>query len=156
MGILLKSTIYTFRNEVININLDRNYLEFNNTFPAVSICMIRGKTREPMRLYLNEYHQSQPNGSFDMNKLMTHVKVAQTFLYHSPMSQLEEFQYCEKQNESCGLNLTILTEKFAVKECDEAIIAASYKGKNYTCKDLFVKYRTDMGLCFTTNSVHSV
>lgn len=158
MGFILKSTFHTFTNEIMSINLDRNYLDFNNTFPAISVCMMKPRSTNPLRFYLRNYHESTRNvTNFDLSKIMAHVKVAQAYLYHSPTSQMEDFkEYCLTANKSCGLDLAILKDQFWVKECDEAITSVSYQGKNFSCKDLFVKYQTEMGICFTTNSIYSV
>lgn len=39
MGIMLVYSVDTFNNDAFTVNIDTNYLQWNNTFPAISFCM---------------------------------------------------------------------------------------------------------------------
>lgn len=155
MGNIFMSTYKTFTNEVIAINLDPNYMQFNNTFPAVSLCLVKGKLTTPLQALLNEMFTADNNNQ--IKSLMKHVKIADILIYHNPLQKsFVDFNHCLTQNKTCGMNLEMIKEKLLVKECDEIIVNVMYQGKTYSCKELFVKYHTEMGMCFIANSLHSV
>lgn len=52
---ILKSTLDAFALQAISINVETSYLEFNNTFPSVSFCMIKGRSTSSIRSYLQAY-----------------------------------------------------------------------------------------------------
>lgn len=42
MATIFKFTLQNFQEDVININVDTSFLHWRNTFPAVSMCFIKG------------------------------------------------------------------------------------------------------------------
>lgn len=154
-GILI-STYATFTTDITSISLDKNYLDWNNSFPAISFCLIRGKNTSTLREFFNKYWSE--NNMRKPDKYMSYVKMVLSYIYHSPNHFIEPCDpECATLNETCGVNITYLRDKFVPKTCDEIIVGVSYRNRNYTCQELFVKYEyTEMGTCFIANSLHSV
>lgn len=42
MSIIFQFTLQNFQEDVININVETSFLHWRNTFPAVSMCLIKG------------------------------------------------------------------------------------------------------------------
>lgn len=42
LSFLLNLTWLSYQQDAININVDTSYLKWNNTFPAISVCIIEG------------------------------------------------------------------------------------------------------------------
>lgn len=52
---ILLSTLDAFATGAISISVETSYLEFNNSFPSISLCMIKGRSTSSIRSYLKEY-----------------------------------------------------------------------------------------------------
>lgn len=147
-------TFRSFENDAISINVDTAYLHWNNTFPAVSICFSKGRNTNAIRNYLMEYWEA--NQIKPPQKVMSYIKLLQSFLFQSPNQPIEILDdYCQYQNETCGLNLKVLQNRFLPKKCDDFIVNVTYLGRLYECQDLFKLFHTEMGYCYIANSLHS-
>lgn len=158
MTFILISTYTTFNTNITAISVNTDYLDWNNTFPAVSICLLRGKSTEMIR----DIFPINPNDAkLELKKpyikYMSFIKMVASYLYHNPTQNIEVFEpYCANENLTCGVNITLLREILSPKTCDEIIVGVNYMGTNYTCQELFKPFRTEIGLCFIANSLHSV
>lgn len=59
MGIMLYNTVNSFNNDAFTVNIDTTYLQWNNTFPAVSFCMQRPldvKAEDKIRNFIIKYY----------------------------------------------------------------------------------------------------
>lgn len=52
---ILISTMESFASQAISISVETSYLEFNNTFPSISLCFIKGRSTNSIRSYLKDY-----------------------------------------------------------------------------------------------------
>lgn len=42
MAKIFQYTVQNFQEDVINVNVETSYIRWRNTFPAVSMCLIKG------------------------------------------------------------------------------------------------------------------
>lgn len=68
MVLIFVYTNEAYANDAISINFDTNYLEWNNTFPAISFCMLRPtnpdskyKIEQFVRKYYEEKNIEEPD-----------------------------------------------------------------------------------------------
>lgn len=149
--------ILTYENiseDAISIQVDTSYLHWNNTFPAISLCLSKGRSTVAIKAFVKEY--------FDANNLtypkrdMNFLKLIQTYLFQSPNVQIDELdQFCDTLNTTCGSHLETLQNLFFVYSCKAFMFDLTYLGEKYdNCEDLFKFEKTEVGFCFSANSLH--
>lgn len=159
---ILISTYSTFKGDLTAISVSTDYLDLNISFPSVSLCLLRGKNTNLLREHF------PMDGSNNVKEVprkmyMNFIKMVSSYMYHNPHSFIDPAQnvktkedYCEDLNSTCGVNITLLRDLYIPKKCDEIIVGVTFMGKNYSCQEIFKTYRTELGLCFIANNLHSV
>lgn len=69
MSLILTYTVDMYENNAITINMDTAYLKWNNTFPAVSFCMLKtmdiygiNKVKKFITKYYDDHKIDNPFG----------------------------------------------------------------------------------------------
>lgn len=60
IGIMLVYSVDTFNNDAFTVNIDTNYLQWNNTFPGISFCMQKPLdviSEDKIRNFIIEYYE---------------------------------------------------------------------------------------------------
>lgn len=61
---MLRVTLASFREDIVDVTFDTDYLSWTNSFPAISLCMARGyDVADLTRLsgeYLDQHHIQKP------------------------------------------------------------------------------------------------
>jgi hypothetical protein len=145
MYTILKEILDDYGSNTVNINIDTLYLKWNFTFPAVSLCFHKGRSTTQIKNVLEKYwtdnnitlpqtfelEKKEPflNStnfnlfpSFRFRKINI-FKMAQSYLFVHPNQFIEpNDEYCDTQNLTCGLNVslqdkvgaTVLTKKYKI------------------------------------------
>ncbi|XP_049296276.1 uncharacterized protein LOC125770584 [Anopheles funestus] len=164
MILILLFTIDTY-DDTISVNPDTSYLRWNSTFPAISLCYAKGRTNQ-ISAFLKEHWQStnftpaKRCGSICADLFISSTnylwpKMAQTYLFLSPNSNLDEdiTAICAGLNNTCNLNLKVMKNRFLPSNCNEVLFDVKFVGKSYDCNRIFRYTLTEMGNCFTANSI---
>ncbi|XP_049542691.1 uncharacterized protein LOC125955596 [Anopheles darlingi] len=147
MVFILLFTIDTY-DETVSVNPDTAYLHWNSTFPAVSICYGKGSPKHISSFLKQHWADSNVTPSKSTSYLWP--KVAQTYLFVSPNVNMDEDNaiVCTGLNSTCNLNLEVM------RNCQDVLFDVSYRGVTYNCSQIFHYSITEMGSCFTANSIY--
>lgn len=113
MLVIFKSTFDRFANDSININVDTMYLRWENTFPAVSFCLVKGNlsiVKEFVSPFMKENNITIPR----KYGVVKYFKLLQDYLFLSPNNLIDEFEFCDTLNSTCGLNVELLQKLVSV------------------------------------------
>uniref|UniRef100_A0A182S711 Uncharacterized protein n=1 Tax=Anopheles maculatus TaxID=74869 RepID=A0A182S711_9DIPT len=110
MILILLFTIDTY-DETVSVNPDTSYLRWNSTFPAISLCYAKGRTNQ-LSNFLKE-HWAVTNFTPPKSTNYLWPKMAQTYLFVSPNSNLDEdiTAICAGLNSTCNLNLKVMKNR---------------------------------------------
>ncbi|XP_052873627.1 uncharacterized protein LOC128278946 [Anopheles cruzii] len=119
------------------------------------MCFGKGRTNQ-ITNFLKEHWMSS-NFTPSKNAAYLWTKVAQAYLFISPNANIDEDNniVCDGFNSTCNLNLEVMRNAFFPTDCKEVFISVKYKGQAYDCDQLFKFSLTEMGSCFTTNSIYN-
>lgn len=152
---ILSSTLNKLSTETTSINLDTNYRDWNNTFPAVSICMTKGRSTEKIKRHMTEYWEvtNQPI----IPRAIQYYRAIQNLMfinYHQPLDGVN-VETCLKFNETCGFDMEIMRKVLFPQSCSEFMTRVSFLGNEMPCENVFKFHRTEIGDCFIANSLYS-
>ncbi|XP_035787860.1 uncharacterized protein LOC118464531 [Anopheles albimanus] len=153
MVFILLFTIDTY-DETVSVNPDTAYLHWNSTFPAVSICYAKGSPKHISSFLKQHWADSNVTPSKSTSYLWP--KVAQTYLFVSPNVNMDEDNaiVCTGLNSTCNLNLEVMRSMFFPTDCQDVLFDVRYRGAEYNCSQIFHYSITEMGSCFTANSIY--
>lgn len=137
------------------INLDTAYRDFDNVFPAISICLTKGRsTAEIKNLIGSEF--VKPDGE-KMKLAMRHYRAIQGYLFMNYIEPLEgiNIEHCSDLNDTCGIDFQIVRNALAPDTCRGVIDKMFFLGKPVHCEDFFDRFDTEIGVCFVANSLYS-
>ncbi|XP_058123105.1 uncharacterized protein LOC131294129 [Anopheles ziemanni] len=134
MVFILLFTIDTF-DETISVSPDTSFLRWNSTFPAISICYSKGRTGQISNFLKEQWIAS--NFTPAKNTAYLWPKLAQTYLFLNPNTNLDN-------------DIT----SFFPTDCKEVLFDVKVGGVKYDCDRIFNYTLTEMGNCFTANSIH--
>ncbi|GAB0093144.1 4Fe-4S ferredoxin-type domain-containing protein [Sergentomyia squamirostris] len=132
-----------FHAKAFAFTVDTNYLNWNTSFPAISICEVFNGEK----LWdLNEEHYGSDRDKFQDDF------IADIAFFNG---QCISCKTCIQQQKSeCYANFTNILDIFRSK-CEKLIVDCSWNGENFTCCDAFLPLETEYGICYTINSVHT-
>lgn len=105
MVFILKLTMKRYYSDLITIDVDTLFLHWDNTFPAVSICLVKGRNSTKVKEYLRS--AEIPHSSTEMGFL----KIIYFYLFMNPGAmQFTIKTECAGLNESCGLDIDLLRD----------------------------------------------
>lgn len=155
MCMVLSSSLNEFGSKATSINLDVNYRDWNNTFPAVSICLMKGRSTDGIREYMLNYWNAT---NFPTpNRPIRHFRNIQNLLFltfHQPLDGID-FTRCLELNASCGVDVEIVKGELFPKSCKEFMTHVKFLGREFDCENIFKPTRSEVGECFTANSLFS-
>ena len=107
MFTIFKLTIRRYYTDMTTIDIDTLFLNWESTFPAVSLCLSKGRTTSQKLKEFLRHHNIPYNTS--------EVKFARVIHYYMFMTNNRmNFQWqedCLGLNDSCGVNIDILKNK---------------------------------------------
>uniref|UniRef100_A0A182WLX8 Pickpocket n=1 Tax=Anopheles minimus TaxID=112268 RepID=A0A182WLX8_9DIPT len=117
MILILLFTIDTY-DDTISVNPDTSYLRWNSTFPAISLCYAKGRTNQISNFLKEQWASSNftPAKRSCNNTNYLWPKMAQTYLFVSPNSNLDEdiTALCAGLNSTCNLNLKVMKNRMYI------------------------------------------
>lgn len=155
MCMILSTDLNEFNTKATSINLDTNYLDWNNTFPAISICMTKGRSTEKIKTYMTDYwnETDQPIPT----RAIRYYRAIQSLMfinYHQPLDGVN-VENCLEFNETCGIDMDILHKDLFPQTCEDFMTYVAFLGQEVPCEDVFKLHQTEIGDCFTANSLYS-
>lgn len=152
---ILSRTMTDFSGKTTSINVDTAYLDWNNTFPAISVCMTKGRSTNHIKDYLLNYWKtsSDPGPS----RPIRFYRAIQSLLFinfHQPLDGVS-VDTCLELNNTCGIDIEITKKALLPKKCSDFMIYVTFLGKQINCEDFFKPHETEIGFCFTANSLYS-
>ena len=121
MTMILSADLSEFSTKATSINLDTNYLDWNNvTFPAVSICMTKGSSTDKIKNYMTNYWKStnQPTPKRATIRYYRAIQSLMFINYHQPLDGVN-VDNCLEFNDTCGINMEILRKDLFPQSCKE-------------------------------------
>lgn len=99
----------------------------------------------------------------------------QKYVFANPNQQVDENDFCETQNDTCGMNVEVFhqlvwtfdiikdivhfkvgTFQYMPQKCSDIMYNVIYLGKVYeNCEEIFSRVNCEMGICFTANSLRT-
>lgn len=151
---ILSATLNDFATKLTTINVDTSYRDWNNTFPAVSICMTKGSTKELESFMMNFWKTT--NHTIP-SRLPRHFRAVQSFMfanYERPLDGIN-LDNCLSYNQTCGVNITVLRDSLLPKSCHDIMTSVTFLGEAVDCREVFQRHSTEIGDCFIANSLYS-
>ncbi|GLV44091.1 pickpocket 13 [Carabus blaptoides fortunei] len=120
----------------ISFVTDTSYLQWNTSFPAISICQVMNQ---------DIYWTAEPNAAYS---------ALQTFI-----SEIVFFTgscyACGKPCAECNkVNMTEVVNRYR-KSCTSVLGTCKWNGEPFNCCDKFLPVKTEYGTCFAINSLHA-
>lgn len=111
MVFILQLTLKRFYTDVITIDVDTSYLHWDNTFPAISICLTKGRSSTTkLKDYLND--AKIPYSSSEIS----FVRIIHFYMFMSPDSLgFSLKKECAGLNETCGVDIELLRSKVRIR-----------------------------------------
>jgi acid-sensing ion channel, other len=153
LGEFLHLKLFSSNMRSTSINFDTSYRDWNNTFPAISLCLTKGRSLDSVKVYVTNYFKENnlkaPKRSFRF------FRAVQNLMFLNPQQPLDgvDLNDCREYNETCGVNFTAIREMFLPQKCDEFVKEMKFLGKPIDCKNYFFKHETEAGLCYTANGL---
>ncbi|XP_036325013.1 sodium channel protein Nach [Rhagoletis pomonella] len=126
-----------FFTSSISFNLDTLYINWNTTFPAVTVCEIYNgeKVWDISEKYFGTNHDLQLDDF-----------VSEVVYFRGTCTTCDK---CERIK--CPQNFTELLTRFR-SECSQLLFNCRYINRRFNCCDEFLPIHTEYGICFTFNS----
>uniref|UniRef100_A0A1A9WF38 EGF-like domain-containing protein n=1 Tax=Glossina brevipalpis TaxID=37001 RepID=A0A1A9WF38_9MUSC len=128
--LLLTSRTYNDEHS-ISITVETTFLRWNNTFPAVSFCLIRNRSTVPIQKYVRE--QNIPFTSVES----AYVKTLQEYIFSNPNNMQLKTMSCEGLNSTCGVDILQARKKLFPSSCEDFMFNVSYLNKPYKNKSQY-------------------
>lgn len=151
----LASTINEIGSKSTSVNLDASYRDWNNTFPAVSICITKGSTAKLtsyMTAIWNESGISPPR--VERTRLSRSIQHLLFLSYDQPLDGIH-VPTCTKYNATCGIDYEIVKKALVPHDCHQIMKSVKYLGQEIDCAEYFKLHKTEIGECFIANSLYS-
>jgi hypothetical protein len=148
------STLEEYFTDIVIINVETSYLDWINTFPAISICFRKGYSTKPIQEVMTKYWEENdvsetPNDRFFWRTL-------QNYMFISSLSPIDNYnEACEDFNSTCGVDLDFLRSQLLPRNCNEFMYGMKLFGKKIgNCSEYFELHKTEVGYCFIANSIY--
>lgn len=155
MYFILVENANDYNAQAATINLNTNYKDWNNTFPAISVCATKGRSTNKIRDFLLDFwkttNQSAPHG-------IRYYKIIASYMFLNPYKPVDGINMitCSEYNETCGVDLDIIKRNLLPQSCKDFMQDLTYFNQRIdNCESLFKHYKTEIGDCFTANSIYS-
>lgn len=130
MAYIFILTYDRYNKDSVNINLDTAYIHWTNTFPAVSTCIARNSKMNRIKTFVRAYllatNQTLPRKcvfivsvvwpafqmySFPIRREYMYYKLIRDYVFVTPITPIDAFDYCSQLNATCGINLEVFMEE---------------------------------------------
>jgi hypothetical protein len=155
MFIILSGSLKEYGSKTTSINLDTNYRNWNNTFPAISICMIKGRSTQKIQDFMTNYWQIN---NISMEKISPRIyRSIQSLLFIDYQQPLDGISIgnCDDFNSTCGVDIEILKKTLLPQNCSDFMTSFKFLEREMNCWNFFKIQRTEIGDCFTANSLYN-
>lgn len=152
---ILSTTINEFGSKSTSINLDTNYRDWNNTFPAVSVCLTKGRSTDKIKEYMEAYWAA--NNMTKIDRAIRYYRGIQSLMFlnhHQPLDGVK-LDLCLQFNETCGVDLKLLKEILLPRNCSDFMEKVHWQTQEIPCSKIFKLIHTEIGECFTANSLYT-
>lgn len=151
----LASTINEFSSKSTSVNIDASYRDWNNTFPAVSICLTKGSNTKLTNYMTAIWDQSGISlPRVERTRISRSIQHLLFMSYDQPLDGIN-VPACTKYNETCGIDLAIVKKALIPHDCHQIMKNVKFLGKDVDCDEYFKLHRTELGECFIANSLYS-
>ncbi|XP_073848122.1 pickpocket 29 isoform X1 [Musca autumnalis] len=141
-------TIKRYFSDSISIGIETTYLQWNNTFPAVSFCLT--KNRSSGRV--NDFVAAE-NIPHKVSRAI-YVKNLHDYMFTNPNNFHFKEDYCDGLNSTCGVDILRLRREILPSSCQFFMANVSYLGKVVeNCEDIFKFHQLEMGYCYLANNI---
>lgn len=156
MSSILITTLNEFNTKATSINLDTSYRDWDNPFPAVSICMTKGPSTSQIKEYMINYWDARSMGIESRTVRYFRSIHSMTFMnYQDPLNGVN-IKNCLEMNETCGIDFDIVKNDLMPKTCKDFMVSLKFLGEEVpNCEKIFKLHRTAFGNCFIANSLYS-
>ncbi|XP_071053835.1 pickpocket protein 11-like [Onthophagus taurus] len=137
MLIILKGSYESYKNDSISFVTETAYLDWNTTFPAVTICEIN--SADITWTNDNDTQEYSPVQQFLADLV---------FFTGSCYSCSADCEECRR------LNFKEMVKRFR-KPCKKLIKNCLWRGQKFDCCEKFLPLNTEYGVCFSLNSMHT-
>ncbi|XP_055589725.1 sodium channel protein Nach [Uranotaenia lowii] len=138
-----RTLLLVFLYNPLSFSVDTNYLHWNTTFPAVSLCQVAND--ETMSDALEK--DLGANRDFKLDAIM-----ADLVFFGGNCFGCED---CTNGRLECPQNLSSVADRYRLG-CDELLSDCSWHGRPFDCCQLFLPLHTEFGLCYSINSRNTV
>ncbi|KAL1130441.1 hypothetical protein AAG570_011689 [Ranatra chinensis] len=133
---------YNFQNNAVSFGVDTAYLNWNTTFPAISIC----ENESPDKIY--------ESGT----KLFGKERNMNTDFYLRDIAFFDGTCYSCKSH--CGVTMNCTNDlQYLVRQvranCTKMLDYCQWNGQPFNCCSHFLPLETETGICYTLNSLHT-
>lgn len=110
MVFILQLTLKRFYTDVITIDVDTSFLHWDNTFPAVSICLTKGRSSSAkLKNYIKD--AKIPYSSSEIS----FVRLIHFYMFMSPENMGFSLKNeCAGLNETCGVDIELIRSEVRV------------------------------------------
>ncbi|XP_019754664.2 sodium channel protein Nach [Dendroctonus ponderosae] len=134
MALVFISLVRTYQENSITFLTETTYLEWNTSFPSVSVCQISGA--------------DMPFDQRD-NKAMLEFFITDLLFFSGSCYA------CQYECFSCSkVNISQIIQKLR-KPCSKILSSCKWNEKEFNCCDQFLPLETEYGVCFSFNSLHT-
>lgn len=152
---LLKEKFLSSESSSTSINFDTSYHDWNNTFPAISICFDKGRTFKPIQDSVENYFTQ--NNIKQPSRPSRYFRTVRDLFFlnpQNPINKMSGLDDCREINETCGVDIEVLRNVFLPQDCHDFIKDFEFLEQTLNCSDFFFKKKTESGLCFVANSLY--
>lgn len=103
-----------------------------------------------MKKYWSGTNQSSPSDRIQ------YLRVIQSLLFldYRPLPGIS-VDTCSELNETCGIDIDILKRELLPQTCTDFMDQVKFMGREIPCQEIFKLHHTEVGDCFTANSLFS-
>lgn len=151
---ILRATIVK-TGKSTKISVDTSYRNWENAFPAVSVCLFPGRSVAPIKAYIGSEIKLMDGKTIRL--AMRHYRVIKGYLFANYQEPLEgiSLEICLELNKTCGIDLEILRKKLIPQSCHDIMDNVTFIGIQINCSDIFIPYETELGRCYVANSMYT-
>ncbi|XP_032589837.1 pickpocket protein 19 [Drosophila grimshawi] len=136
-----------FHTDLTSIGVTTSYIHWTNTFPSVSICLVKNRITEDFAEFIQE--------RIPGNETQTAIYRRNIFdyLFLSPENMNIKEAYCRGYNSTCGVDIRILRRELLPRSCKNIIKVYYSDALVPDCETIFKFHELEMGYCFLANNL---
>uniref|UniRef100_A0A1A9ZV42 GPS domain-containing protein n=1 Tax=Glossina pallidipes TaxID=7398 RepID=A0A1A9ZV42_GLOPL len=143
-----KLTLNRYFSDSISIGFETTYLQWNNTFPSVTFCLLKNRSTTIIQEYVKG--QNIPYKVSESN----FVRTLQDYIFSNPNNVYFKTSSCDGLNSTCGVDILQTRKKLFATSCEEFMFNVSYLNiPHKNCSDIFKFHELEMGYCFVANNL---